>query len=153
MEQEFVSDRAYVAVLRDGCVLQEHSVYAATPRGPGFGRWALPGGGLLPGESFADAATREAREELGCGVILGPVGAITEFLQQRTGERSVHLVFGARIEPGDEPRVPEDQPDDPDSGRVTELRWLAAADLPDHLAWLRDIIEGRIACHYELHRH
>lgn len=53
-----MSDRAHLAVLRDGCVLQEHTVYAATPRSPGVARGWLPGGGLLPGESFAEGAAR-----------------------------------------------------------------------------------------------
>ncbi|GEM_PF-4822651 len=148
-----MSDRAHVAVLHAGCVLQEYSVYAATPRGPGFARWSLPGGGLLPGESFAAAAAREAREEIGWDVVLGSVLAVTEFVAVRTGERSIHLVFNAQLKPGEWPHVPEDQPGDPDSGRVTDLRWLAVAELPDHLAWLRDIVQGRLASHYELHRY
>ena len=49
-----MSDRVYLAVVRDGCVLQEHSVYAGTARRPAFERWALPDGGLLPDHQPAD---------------------------------------------------------------------------------------------------
>lgn len=34
--------------------------------------WLMPGGGLEPGESFEDAAKREAYEETGCLFNLGP---------------------------------------------------------------------------------
>lgn len=34
--------------------------------------WVMPGGGLEPGESFEDAAKREAYEESGCSFNIGP---------------------------------------------------------------------------------
>jgi 8-oxo-dGTP pyrophosphatase MutT (NUDIX family) len=34
--------------------------------------WALPGGGLEPGESHAEAAVREVAEEVGIAIELGP---------------------------------------------------------------------------------
>jgi 8-oxo-dGTP pyrophosphatase MutT (NUDIX family) len=150
-------DRVYLALLREGCVLQEHSVYVTTPRGPGIERWALPGGGVLPGESFAEGAAREAREEIGCTVVLGPVLAVTEFLETRTGIRSVHLVFSAEVAPGEEPHVPTDQPDDPDSGQVTALRWLPVemwlAEWPEAPTWVQATARGEDQCHYSLQRY
>lgn len=150
--EEWVSDRAYLAILRDGCVLQEHSIYAATPRSPGFARWALPGGGLLPGESFADGAAREAREEIGCAVVLGPVLEVKEFLETKTVLRSVHLVFSARLAPGEEPSVLAEQPEDPTGGRVTAFRWLLVQAWPEAPAWLRAAARGELRCHYVLRR-
>lgn len=150
--EEWMSDRAYLAVLRDGCVLQEHTVYTATECNPGIARWWLPGGGLLPGESFTEGAAREAREEIGCAVVLGPVLEVREFLERKTGLRSVHLVFSAQLAPGAEPRVPADQPEDPASGRVTEVRWLPVNDWPEAPAWLRAAVRGELRCYYILRR-
>ena len=44
---------------------------AAEPKS-GHSFWVMPGGGLQPGESFEDAANREAYEESGCSFSLGP---------------------------------------------------------------------------------
>ena len=51
---------ASVAVLRNGRVL-----LASRTRAPGAGRFALPGGGVETGETLAQAALRELREETG----------------------------------------------------------------------------------------
>jgi 8-oxo-dGTP diphosphatase len=51
---------ASVAVLRDGRVL-----VAARGRGVMAGRYSLPGGLVEPGETLAEAALRELREEVG----------------------------------------------------------------------------------------
>ena len=37
------------------------------------GEWELPGGKLHRGENFSDCLVRECREELGIGVVLGPL--------------------------------------------------------------------------------
>jgi len=49
-------------------------------RGPGIGRWSLPGGRVEPGETMAEAVVRELEEETGldgvCGELVGWVERI-----------------------------------------------------------------------------
>jgi ADP-ribose pyrophosphatase YjhB (NUDIX family) len=56
---------ASVAVLRDG-----RALVAARGRGALAGRYSLPGGLVEPGETLAEAALRELREEVGVGAEL-----------------------------------------------------------------------------------
>ena len=58
-------ERAGVLIIRNGRValIERHT------QGRRF--WAIPGGGVKPGETVADAAHREAEEELGVPVNLG----------------------------------------------------------------------------------
>jgi 8-oxo-dGTP pyrophosphatase MutT (NUDIX family) len=85
---------ARVAVERDGLLL------CARHRGePGF--WCLPGGKVEPGETVADAAVRELREEAGVTVVLD--GAV--LLQDRPDE-VFEVVFRGLLEAGEPARVP-----------------------------------------------
>src|SRR4249919_1904493 len=57
--------------------------------------WSLPGGGIARGEDPEQAAKREIREELGCGLSdLLAVGASEE---QISGSRERQLVYLARV--------------------------------------------------------
>jgi 8-oxo-dGTP pyrophosphatase MutT (NUDIX family) len=58
-------ERAGVLVVRDRRLALIERKHA------GRHYWVVPGGGLEPGESVADAALREGREELGVDVVLG----------------------------------------------------------------------------------
>lgn len=42
-------------------------------RGPGLGRWSLPGGRVEPGETMAEAVVRELAEETGLVGLCGPL--------------------------------------------------------------------------------
>jgi 8-oxo-dGTP pyrophosphatase MutT (NUDIX family) len=56
--------------------------------------FVFPGGGIRGGETPAEAATREAREELGVDVVLGPRLLIEEFRGQTVHYFSALIVGG-----------------------------------------------------------
>src|SRR5919107_4140953 len=59
---------------------------------PGKGLWTFPGGFVDLGESVEDAARREADEELGIAIALGPLVGV----YSRADNRIVLIVFAAR---------------------------------------------------------
>lgn len=81
----------------------------------------LPGGKIDAGESPADAAARETREEVAVGLVPGSVRELFTVVTQAHGEpdgRLVRMVVFAG-EPDGEP-----QP----SAEVSELHWVTTAD-------------------------
>jgi len=96
-------------------------------------RWYLPGGGVLPGETLAAAARREAREETGLEVRLTGVLRVQHTPTVR-GAR-VRAIFVA--EPADS-TPPKSQPDRHSLGAT----WASIADLPSYP--LRDLEVGEL---------
>jgi ADP-ribose pyrophosphatase YjhB (NUDIX family) len=110
------------AVFRDGRVL-----VAQRARGAGRGLWSLPGGAVEWGETLAEAAAREVREETGIEAeIVGLAGEREVRVAGKSGGLDAHYVilcFAARWRAGAGTAGPE----------VAQVRWL----VPEELAGLK----------------
>jgi ADP-ribose pyrophosphatase YjhB (NUDIX family) len=94
------------------------------------GNWSLPGGAMDIGERIGDTAVREVREETGIECeILGLVGIYTnpshllEYTSNGEVRQEFSIVYRARAV-GGEPTP---------SSESSEVRWVAAEDLRDHV--------------------
>lgn len=114
-EKEYVYNRSrsVAVVVRNGKILMERVFY--------FGRefYTLPGGGIEPGETPAEAALRELKEECGVdGTLIRPLA-----VQYKTGG-SAEYSFEVSIPDNQEPVTgydPEESTDDPP---LKEVLWM-----------------------------
>lgn len=115
-ERPFVA--ASTAVLRDGKVL-----IAARARPPLRAIFSLPGGLVEPGETLADAALRELREETGLEArLIGPLAPIQYVDRDEEGRVRHHFVIcphAARWIAG-EPQVGDE---------ALAFRWLTEGEI------------------------
>ena len=103
------------------CLVDADQILLVLHQKDGRHYWLLPGGGVEVGETLADAARREVREETGYDVEVGRLILICESLEPG-GRHLVNLVFAGRITAG-ELRPGRDH-------RLVDARWSAVADLP-----------------------
>lgn len=89
--------------------------------------WALPGGGVEPGQSLPENLIREVAEEVGLAITVGAPFLVNEFHDPVSGYHQVDLFFRADLVGGDTLRL-----EDPE-GVVNRARWVTR----DELAGLR----------------
>lgn len=106
------------AILRDDRLL----VVNAYP-GQQSALWALPGGGVEPGQSLPENLLREVREETGLAIAVGAVILVNEFHDPASGFHQVELIHRATLL-GNADLVL----DDPE-GVVNRARWVTRAEL------------------------
>ena len=85
--------------------------------------WALPGGGVEPGQSLPENLVREVFEEVGLHVAVGAPILVNEFHDPASGFHQVDLFFRASLLAGDALRL-----EDPE-GVVNRARWVTRAEL------------------------
>jgi 8-oxo-dGTP diphosphatase len=89
----------------------------------------LPAGGLEPGETLAEAAVREAKEEACVDVEVGSVAFVYEYQPIKSNyiygdTHSVGVTFECKLKEGSEPTLPE-KPDPKQSG----VKWIPISEL------------------------
>ena len=106
--------------------------------------WTCPGGGVEFGESLAEAFAREAREEAGLDVAMGPVRYTLDFV--RPPLHAVSFYAEARLVSGDvrDARLGSDPELAPDAQILRSLRWVDLADVP-RLAVVPAPVAARLA--------
>lgn len=127
MRREFSAGGVLVRTIRG----RPH-VAAIRPRGKDEGVWALPKGRIDAGESAAETAVREVREETGVeGKLVEKLGDI-RYVYTWDGERIFKVVSFFLLRAG-RGRIGEIE--EPMRIEVAEARWLPLADAPRLLAY------------------
>jgi len=130
-------------IVKDGAVL-----LVRRGHDPGRGEWAMPGGRLRLGETLAQAARREVREETSVEIEPGEVLSVTDLIQRDdAGRVRYHYVLVDLLARyvGGEPRTGSD---------ALDVRWVDARDLdaypmPDRTRRVLEMGLTRAAEEYE----
>lgn len=117
-----------IVVDPDGRVLLLHGFDPVRPDEP---FWFTVGGGAKPGESLAEAAARELREEAGIDVPAAALGApvwheVSEFSYEHRNYRQEQDFFLLRVA---SPEVNTDGMEDEEAAMVDGHRWWTVAEL------------------------
>lgn len=132
---------AYAWCEQDGALL----LTRVADRGPGAGRWTLPGGGLHFGEDPLDGVVREVAEETGLDVVpgrlLGVRSAVIEPAEAISGHRihAVGILYRGAIAGG--------QLRDEADGSSDQARWVPADEVDSLpmvglLRWALEIVRA-----------
>jgi 8-oxo-dGTP diphosphatase len=125
-----MSDRLYPArpflAASVACFRDDRVLLASRAKPPLDGVYTLPGGLVEPGETLAEAALRELREEVGVEAKLigfvAPVEVIERDTQGRVRMHFVVAAHAARWVSGEPQRGPE----------ARDVRWVTQAEIESH---------------------
>ncbi|MGH2977139.1 MAG: NUDIX hydrolase [Gaiellaceae bacterium] len=127
MKREFSAGGVLVRTIRRRSMLA-----AIRPGGKPEGVWALPKGRIDPGESAAETAVREVREETGVeGRLVEKLGDV-RYVYTWRGERIFKVVSFFLLRAG---RGRIGEIDEPMRIEVAEARWLPLEEAPQLLAY------------------
>lgn len=87
--------------------------------------WELPGGRLHNDEQPFQGVQRELQEELGVDLPEGQIMYLEQFFQQRTGERSLLLVYHISV-------AREQYIFHPNQQEIAEIRWVTKDDIKSY---------------------
>jgi 8-oxo-dGTP diphosphatase len=132
-------DVAQALVERDGRVLAVRNRRHG-PWGDDF--WGLPGGRREPGETLAEAAVREVREETGATAEIERLVSVAEWLHET---HDVFFVFAARLVDG-EPAVQAEEE------IVVEVAWLTPEEADAVMPWYPKGIAELLAARGAIYR-
>jgi 8-oxo-dGTP pyrophosphatase MutT (NUDIX family) len=128
MEREFSAGGVLVRTVRGRAM-----VAAIRPQGKPEGTWALPKGNLDPGESPAETAVREVKEETGVeGRLLEKLGDVRYTYTRRGGPRVFKIVSFYLLRAG---RGRIGEIDEAMRIEVADARWLPLDDAPRLLSY------------------
>lgn len=127
----FNNHAAPLRVRQRAAALIEHGGHVLLHRVVGDEFWALPGGGIEPGESAAQALVREMQEELGQPIEPGALACVVEnfFTYAGMAHHEIGLYLRARL-PAASPLLSTPGPYAGTEGtRALEFAWFSASDL------------------------
>jgi ADP-ribose pyrophosphatase YjhB (NUDIX family) len=113
-------------MIRAQCIVHRGKhILLAKHRQDGEEWWCLPGGGVEPHETAAEAALRELREE--CGVV-GKIVCQTSQTMNSAGVQSVTFL----VEIGDQVPLMGADPEFASASQIlVDLRWMTLSEIPE----------------------
>ena len=116
--------RAVIVAVGAVVVDDERLLMVRRGHGPAAGTWAVPGGRVEPGETLAEAVTRELRQETAIEGVCGHLIGVAEVLPDIDNpEHIVILDFAVSILEAVEPVADDD---------AAEARWVDLGDVAEY---------------------